>query len=458
MKTKRIARMLACLLLLVVMGGEFLFSAFFITASAQTFQHSTALNDLGRDPSFDPADYPSVPGDNSIKVIQIGEGTNGELYVYTYQPGNIERSDKATHINMSLQPRSDQNPGYNLYPLTWINTDGVFGKYIVNNFTVSHDLYRYYNIASVYRAFDSRIDEPAAEADDNRSFVAFPVGYCFCAYYYNDALIYENEQVEVVDIEILAVGSVRYTNGFKLYVDKCDAHFVAFSVENYDVDRIYDATIVYTTEEKRWNYTPGVGESTEYSNRQTVTKDITDMETGSNDGDGLFGVKYSWNRILTKNEFQEQLEDFTNEEVEFSKGGLGKAQFVFQFLETDYSFTATQYSSYEYSTVVSDVGILRLHFLSEGRRYNLGVVSDLLSDDGVPDFEVTIMDNFENQEWWQKIMTLLGIILLVVLFSFFSGPLTLVLKILWQGLMFILRVLLWLLLLPFKLLIRLFKH
>ena len=362
-------------------------------------------------------DYPEKSGDTSIQVVQIAEGENGELFVYVYQPGIAERELRASYINMSLQSRTDRNPTYNLYSLTWLNSDGVFAKYIVNNFKVSNDEYRYYNIATIYRPFNKDIDDPAEASDDLNSHMGYAVGYCYCAYSYNGTVVYECDKVEVVDIEILAVGSVRYTNGFKLYVDKCDAHFVAFSVTNYDIDKILDATVVYTTQDYIWQWALGVGESEEYGNPVTLTKDISSMETASNDGDGLFGVKYEWQRILTKTEFEQQLKDFKNEDVEFSKGDLGSAQFVFQFLETDYTLSGGSTATTEWSTKVTDVGILRLHFLVGQTHYNLGVVSDLVSDDGIPDFEITISDNFENEPWWQKLMAVLLLILLIIVIT-----------------------------------------
>ena len=438
-------------LIVALLLFELVVGLFGIRASAASVTYSNVLDDLERDPEFHPEDYPSVVENYSLEVIQVAEGENGELFLYVYQPGNAECDVRATYVNMSLQSRSDANPAYNLYSLTWLNTDGVFSKYLINGVSVLSEEYRYYNIAAIYRPYDEMIDDPTEESDDVNEHIGFPVGLCYCAYSYNGTVVYECEKVDIVDVEILAVGSVRYTEGFKLFVDKCDAHFVAFSVENFDVDKIFDATVVYTIQEYDWSFVVGSGEKETYSDPVTTTKDISSMETASNDGDGLFGVKYTWQRILTKDAFEAQLEDSKNEDIVFSKGGLGSAEFVFQFLETDYTLSSGNGITIESSTKVTDVGILRLHFLSEGKHYNLGVVSDLVSDDGSPDFEITIGENFENQGWWLKLMGLLVLILVVSACGPLLKVLSFLFKAIFRGVGFLLNLLFEVLKLPFRL-------
>lgn len=451
-KEKTIPFRVGSLLLLCLLLIEFLFVALPLNTCAATKRYSSVTTDLEQDPEFDALEYPPISGDTSIRVIQIAEGEGGELFLYVYQPGNAERDLKASYVNMSLQNRTEANPVYNLYSLTFLNSEGVFSKYLVNDVNVSDVQYRYYNIATVYRPFDAEIDAPAAESDDVKGYIGFSVGRCYCLYYNNDTLIYECEKVDVVDIEILAVGTIRYSEGFKFYLDKCDSHFVAFSVENYDVDKIIDATVVYTTQTYDYTYVPLKGETETYGDPIVIKKDISSLETASNDGDGLFGVKYAWQRILTKDAFRAQLEDFANEEIVFQEGGLEQAQFVFQFLETDYySYTGvTDGVSTKSSVKVTNVGILRLHFLVDGRAYNLGVVSDLVSDDGEPDFEITIGDNFENQGWWEKMMMLLALIALLILGSYFPPLFSFVFKVLSFVLELVVKIVFGLLSLPFK--------
>ena len=64
---------------------------------------------------------------------------------------------------------------------------------------------------------------------------------------------------------------------------------------------------------------------------------------------------------------------------------------------------------------------------------------------------------YEEQEWWQKLMLILTIILLVVCFTFFSGPLGFVFNILWTGIKFLVGIVIGIIKIPFKLLGYFFK-
>ena len=87
-KAKRILTTILLLALVLTIGGE-LFLAFSVRASAaEAVSHSNVLDDLSKDEKFNPEDYPAKADDYSLKVIQIAEGANGELFVYVYQPSN----------------------------------------------------------------------------------------------------------------------------------------------------------------------------------------------------------------------------------------------------------------------------------------------------------------------------------------------------------------------------------
>ena len=187
-------------------------------------------------------DYPAISESNEIQLIHIGEGVDGELYVYTYQPGNATKHYKAKYINMSLQSVTDKNISYKLYSLTWLNSDGVFDKYVVNDFTITTQTYRYYTIAGIYRLYDKSVDSSSSsEAIDTVQCKAFPVEQTWCLYYYNDVLIYEAETMEYVDISVHAADTIRYYDGFSILfgttLNQCDVHYVAFSVEKFDIEK-----------------------------------------------------------------------------------------------------------------------------------------------------------------------------------------------------------------------------
>ena len=485
MKRKRITCAVLCVLLLVPMLSLFCLTAF---AEGEAATTSGVLEDLQRDPDFSLADYPQNSEDHSVQVIQVAEGANGELFVYVYRPEGTENAaHRAKYINMSLINPTEQvssnifpensndfvGPTINrLYSLTWLSASATLEKYLVNDFTISSDADRYYNIAAVYRTFDENIDtEEDKSWDDITGYKGFQVGQCWHFYYYNDALVNEVVEVRVVDIDIKVVGFVGYNDGVSFSgLKKTDAHYVGFSVENYDVNYIYDADVTYFHQSKveTWedeikiNYGEQEGPETVF---------ISSEDTAENDGSGWFGYKYKWNRIVTKEEFEKQVDEAKREdswiENNILDGSFDGVQYVFQFLETDRLCERPAdpaFAGYGYkctSTYISDVGILRLHFKTPKGTYNLGVVSDLVSDDGIADIVVGIADNVEHMwedfaERFEKIMAvILAILLIVVLWPFINPVVSGIFKLVWSVIKLILKIAWKITTWPFKLIGRL---
>lgn len=408
-------RILSLMLLLSLMLSLFL--PLTVSAAATT-AYTTVIEDLSKDSSFDVNDYPAKTDDFSVQLIQIAEGEGGELFVYAYQPADSVKDMKATHINMSTHHYEDTTQNYQLYSLTWVNSYGTLDKYVVNDFKVSSDLYRYYNISTIYRAFDESIDEHNAGGDDITGYKGFSVAKCIAAYSYNNTVKYDAKDISVVDVEIKSVGIVRYSEGYLLKQEYCDSHFVAFKINNYKVTDIYDATITYTICDHSYSVGPGLSGEPNISNVQTITTDITEYQKGYHTSGGILGYDYEWPRIQTITEFNAMLEDYKNERIVFDEGSLAEAEFVFNFLETDYSAIVggTGTSSF-FSKRVTDVAILRLHFATSTGTYNLGAVSDIVSDDGNPDFNVGIGDNIENlvDEYLGDFLTFLMLIIFVAI-------------------------------------------
>ena len=104
MKTKRIAIMMLCLFMCVIMGGESILSALFISANAEDGEgeiaYTNAYNDLLADKTFDPSAYPEVgktdPKYYSLELITIAESESKELFVYVYQPSADEKLHAAS--------------------------------------------------------------------------------------------------------------------------------------------------------------------------------------------------------------------------------------------------------------------------------------------------------------------------------------------------------------------------
>ena len=124
-----------------------------------------------------------------------------------------------------------------------------------------------------------------------------------------------------------------------------------------------------------------------------------------------------------------------------------ESQFVFRFAETPKTQIIASDASMSTGTfsVAEEIGVLRLHFLSEGKIYNLGCVSDLVGTDNVPEMMVTISDNIinsiEDLKIWEVLFAFLMIIIILIVFSFFFSPLKAFFKVIWKGIKFIFEML-----------------
>lgn len=99
-------------------------------------------------------------------------------------------------------------------------------------------------------------------------------------------------------------------------------------------------------------------------------------------GDGLEAREYKWNKILSSTEFVEQVENDTNkiDLNDDAKSIILESEWVFTYAITERTGQYFEYSRHETYTEISDVGILRLHFMdTSGMTYDLGVVNSLTS-------------------------------------------------------------------------------
>lgn len=388
---------LCCLLAVCLLFSYFI--GFSPPSRADT-TYSDVLVDLQNDSNFDVNNYPVIDTDYTLQVIQIAESVMGELFVYVYQPSGQAKDLRASDIFIS---RTETPEALQNYKLELINSNGVFYKYKVIDFAVRTELVRYYYITSIYRPFDSTID--TAPTDDNTiTQVETSVSRLFVAVTYGDSVIYSTTDVETVDITAKTCGFIRYSNGFNLYEDACDSHYVAFST-NYDIDRLIEADVYYTS--TLHSYGGGTNFSDKDLGESYVT--LNAIDSASNSANGLFGHKYTWNRIQSVDEFKSSLTADNIELTDETQEKLQGKQWVLRFVETDY-ISGSNLSGYfwEY-TEVNDVSILRLQFEVNNQLYNLGVVDNKQSGDIVPDNE--------QKSWFEKLLFILLIILLCVILA-----------------------------------------
>ena len=420
---------LAVMLLAFVLGISAVITAAQVPVIAKaesTVTYTNVLEDLQRDSSFSKENYPEKATDYSLQIIQLAESSDKELFVYVYQPSGQLKGLVASSINISTTI-NDAVSYYN-YKLELLNADGVFFKYKVSDFVVKDDAVRYYAITSVYRKWDKTID-PATGNDNTITEVNYNVSkqYAF-------GTINGKPYVNCVDIDTIVVtdkfvGFVRYENGFTLYNSACDSHFVAFNTDK-PIDKLLEADVYYTTQSYNWNWTAFVGEKETFGTKQDNYSYLKYTDKVEHTGEGWFAGTYKWDRIQTVDDFisGENRENIFHGAVldvkvstkltDSALNELKGKEWVLRFTETAYSFTpdytgtGSQYSS---STVVGDVTILRLKFETDGITYNLGTIDNKQSGGKDPsnstDIDVSLNDT------GKKLATLIMLILAIILLA-----------------------------------------
>lgn len=348
------------------------------------------VEDLEKDENFDSSNYPVNSTNYTLSLIQIGETEYDQLVLYIYNPS---KRLTATSINMSI----DRGNRYKVYYLRKESTSGTIDKYVVDGYKVTDDNYRYYYIASLYRKFDSSIDKDNTSDLTTTDEISYRVGFNYCCYYNkNNELIYEKDIVNLVEIEPIITSYVRYDEGgFVLFGDSaCDAHFIGFNVVNYDVKKIIDADISFKVQKYKYHFATGGNIIREYDydlDNDGVEDPLIEYNgvfLSKNDnvfikGDGLIKAEYKWNRIVNSSTFISEFKSNGGELKETAEADILKSSWVFAFYESDYIFKGNYATAYDYTAEkVKEVVILRLHFVTPGGTYNLGVVSNKTGSTG----------------------------------------------------------------------------
>ncbi len=353
-------------------------------AFAETKEYSNVLDDLQKDKKFNKEDYPVNNEDYSLQVIQVAESEEKELFVYIYQPCT-ERKLRATSINISTEIGEDLS-FYN-YQLTYINLNETLFKYKVNGLKVSSDQKRYYEISSVFRAWNKDLDKPADKVTNNTiDEVSYKVGK---AYTFNvNELICQD--IEIIEITSKFVGFVRYRDGFILEKGSCDSHFLAFTTEK-KIERLMEADVCFMLVNVTHTKPLILGqESTSYGEPRKVFRTLTDTDYVENKP--ILGNKHNWNRIEDVETFieKENLEDEIKQQI------LNK-EWVLRFCETTYGEQSLATVKISSSVKVNEVTILRLKFETEGQVYNLGTLDNKQTGD-------ENQSNKPEKNWFDKLM------------------------------------------------------
>ena len=433
----------SALFLCVAIALSWVYSATAYAAEDGDTEYSGVLEDLRKDSSLSESYYPTVTDDYFLQIIQIAESSDKELFVYVYQPSGQARDFRASSINISNTINDEIS--YRNYKLRYLNSSGVFYKYLVENLTVSTAETRYYAISSIYRPFDETIDE-GAEHGNTVTEVNYAVEKQYCFSNINGQPYCSVVDIETIEITDKFVGFVRYSDGFKLYVGSCDSHFVAFNTDR-PIDRLLEADVYYTTQDYSWSFVTFVGENETFGEKKDNYAYLTYTDRVEHTGDGLFAGTYTWDRMETVEQFLEENNGYqnlysgalidvnvANAITEEGKAALESKQWILRFAETSYSLSGGYGSTTSFSTIVGDVTILRLKFETDGITYNLGVIDNKQSGSSEP----------INQETVEVGLSDTGKIILSVLL------LILLLVILWPILPFIIQAVIGVITMPFK--------
>lgn len=400
-----------------------------INVYAEEKQYTDVLEDLQKDETFDISAYPVVGNDYSLDVIQIAESADKELFIYTYQPNGAHT---ASSINISVAV--DEKLFYRNYTLTYISSNQTLFKYKVNDFTVRNELTRYYDISSIYRPFDEDIDNELLDDNGNTiSEVAYPVARVFIAQTINGQVEYTSTDTEVVEITDKYVGMLSYVQdiGFSLNPNQsftsAENHFVAFN-SDHQIDKLISAEVYYQTQDYDFSFTVLGAISSTFSDLQSNHVVVNADERVVVEGDILFShFTYEWNEIqdietFLATESREDIYDMGIVDVasvtKITDEGLQDLegmQWVLRFATTEFTRGARNYTTYfSHCTHVTDVSILRLTFETNGVTYNLGVVDNKTTGDGIPDNTQSISISIK---WW--VWLILALVILCLLGAFF---------------------------------------
>lgn len=439
-----------------------LFGSWGAFAYAEEVEYTSATADLRKAENFDPSYYPVKENDYTISLIQIAESKDKELLVYTYQPAADNRIT-ASSINVSRTSELNVTPQN--YYLTLLSREGVFCKYVVKDFKVSDAPTRYYAIPSIFRSWVNDIDgdQSGSQTVTEKS---FEVAEQFRFGTLNGKEYVERKKIDVITVTSKFVGFVRYTGEYKLgfmntALTDFDCHFVAFNTDRR-IDTLLEADLSYVKQDfsaKSWVEGGTVPHyETTYGERSDQIKvELMCDQSVDHTGSFIYGSSFSFKRIQSVTDFLSS-EETTNvykcgvfETTEKRtltddvKAELLDKAWVLRFVETPRVSKTTLNGTGYTSTLVGDVTILRLKFVTDGITYNLGVVDNKQTGGTDPVNNIKKTIGLNSTFSWILFFVLI-VVLLIVLMPFLPTILSVIVKVV----VWIVKAVVWIVALPFR--------
>lgn len=425
-KNKRIV-LLALICAVLCLFGLLGFGGSSLTARAEDTIIPGVITDLSRDPNFNAADYPEIPGDYSIDLFQIAEGENDKLFAYFYIPCRTVSDPKGREIDLSPTEVSlsmDTNISamtYKLYGLTEISRKGALYKYVVNGVKVDTSLEkRYYSISMLQRKWSVYVPEIGEDVREKE----FPVQKLWTAETTAEGVLYTETHKDTIEILNPIAGAVRYLKNkvpANWGTHAVDSHFVAFNTD-LPIDDLLEADVSYMT--------VSVGNAPGYFGSPSVIVSVTRLiaelalmqsegfSTANKTKDEVYAIaakraaekygikpaivtikkentytfetggnwftsniKYTWNQIQGIDEFKGSLQDG---KIVCLSGGkssdLESRQWILRYRETPYDdkdiFLEHFFEDVGGYWYDFDIVTLRLKFETNGEVFDMGTVSD----------------------------------------------------------------------------------
>lgn len=461
----------------------------FMTLMTSTFGYaedvtvvSGVLDDLSRDTTFSEdnfsiaSDKPSSLND-LMSVIQVAEGDKGCFYVYTYTAYPNYVFD-AQYITMALSEDVD----YSRYDLELLdcNVSMTLHKYLVKDFCVKDNDQRYYGISGIYYNSVSDIitDGDASEINPDKpgkpdgTFVPVPGGSLSVDAEYDatfsssqtvvlrsavvstywivdghgDSVSYRTKEIEkllTISSDDLYCGHIEYplSAPWDILINSgynnksCNSNFIAFKTD-IAVEKIYSAKVVCDIVKVSQETNNATGKT---DKSQTLTENVENTLTV----DDTVKVEdflhfYTWKRIQNVDDFVSS-EELTSEAKEMISG----FQWVLRFNETEYTQNQDLISYSVVSEYVENVQILQLGYMSGGQVFNVGVVSDVITPDKIPenDVEATGWRGFRDKlinGYIMPILLVLCVVILLLTLPIWVPFVVTVIKYIFKGVWFIL--------------------
>lgn len=413
------------------------------------------LDELMVDPDFNVDDWTANPGDYSLKVIQLAEDENKNIYLYVCQPANDSIDLKGIKVSISYgYSLNGSGLSPKLYDLELMSTTGIFDKYRVVGWNPSTDGDRYYNIVSIYREANELID--GSDPSFPTTGVAYTVGQQWYVCDLNGSRFYEMNTFETLEVEPIFCGNFLFEDGFSGFDFAftqlpTDCWFYCFNVPDYAIKHIFDADLTYSARQVTVDY-PVLGGEPTYTygsdfKDQVIT--LSDTDEMSHVGEGIGAKDFKWNRIMSSEDFLYTVSEQHVSVTADISTIVASSQWTFSFLESPRSSIPYQ----ENYVDVYEVSVLRLHFQDfSGAYYDLGVVADLVDPDNNPDgVGENVFGELLNKfgDFWDYFVKIIGIIIGLIVVAFL---LVILIPILGPVIKFVLKGIVYIITLPFKLL------